>query len=135
LVRKDFFLFGSVLIVTACLSGCRDPNRLYPVRGKVLYRGEPAVGAAVYFHRKDVADPLQEQILQGIVEQDGTFELAGANGKGALPGEYSVLIEWKQGPGIDAPDRFQGKYLDLNNPSFMAQVKPTTNELPVFEIP
>jgi hypothetical protein len=134
-VRNGFFIFGSVLIVTACLSGCGDSNGLYPVRGKVLYKGEPAVGAAVYFHRKGAADPLGEQTPQGIVGQDGAFELAGANGKGALPGDYLVLIEWKDGPGIKAPDRLKGKYLDLKNPSFTAEVKPTKNELSPFEIP
>jgi hypothetical protein len=134
-VRNGFFIFGLVLIVTACLSGCGDSNGLYPVRGKVLYKGEPAVGAAVYFHRKDAADPPQEQTPQGIVGKDGAFELAGANGKGALPGDYIVLIEWKDGTRSKAPDRLKGKYLDLKNPSFTAQVKPTSNDLPAFEIP
>ena len=141
-MRKHLFIFASVLLATTCLSGCGDSNGLYPVRGRVLYKGEPAVGAAVYFHRKD-ANPLQEQIPQGIVGTDGTFELAGAAGKGALPGEYVVLIEWKEGagktpgraPGIGAPDRLNGKYLDLKDPSFTAQIKPTSNELPPFEIP
>ena len=134
-MHKNFFIFGSVLIVTACLSGCGHSNGLYPVRGKVLYKGEPAVGAAVYFHRKDAADRLREQTLQGIVQQDGAFELAGAKGKGAIPGDYIVLIEWKEGPGIKTPDRFKGKYFHLKNPRFTAQVKPAKNELPAFEIP
>jgi hypothetical protein len=133
-VRNRFFLFGSLLIVTACLSGCRNSNGLYPVRGKVLYRGEPAVGAAVYFHRKDVADPLQEQTSQGIIGQDGAFELAGANGKGALPGEYAVLIEWKDATRRKAPDRFRGRYMNANSPPFTVEVKAEKNHLPPFDL-
>jgi hypothetical protein len=32
----------------------------------------------------------------GIVQGDGAFELSGSLGKGALPGEYDVLVEWNQ---------------------------------------
>jgi hypothetical protein len=122
---------------TACVLniGCGNANGLYPVRGKVMYKGEPATGAAVYFHRKDAPEPLKEQTLQGIVQQDGAFELAGADGPGAIPGDYIVLIEWKKGPGIKAPDRFKGKYLSMKKPLFTAQVQPKTNDLPAFEIP
>ena len=139
-MRKHLFIFASVLLVTACLNGCGNSNGLYPVRGKVLYKGEPAVGAAVYFHRKDAADPSQEQTPQGIVGPDGSFELTGVAGNGALPGEYIVLIEWREGAGktrgrVGTPDRFDGKYLDRKNPLFTAQIKPTTNDLPPFEIP
>jgi hypothetical protein len=141
-VRGRLFRISSIFIVTAWLSGCSDSKGHFPVRGKVLYKGEPAVGAAVYFHRKDSADlpkdsadRLTGQALQGIVDQDGTFELAGASGKGAAPGDYIVLIEWKDGRGIKAPDRFKGKYLNMKEPSFTAEVKPMKNKLPAFEIP
>lgn len=142
-MRNYRVVFGSMLIVAALLSGCGQSNGLYPVRGKVLCKGEPAVGAEVYFHRKDAQDRFKEQIPQGIVQADGTFELAGVTGKGANSGNYFVLIEWREGagktpgrgPAVGAPDRLNGKYLDLNNPAFTAQVKPTTNNLPAFEIP
>ena len=141
-MRTVLFILGSALIVTACLSGCGNSNGLYPVRGKVLYKGEPAVGAAVYFHRKDAPEPLTEQILQGVVQQDGAFEVAGASGKGATPGDYVVLIEWKEGagkskgraPALSAPDRLKGRYLDPNNPVLTAKVEAATNQLPPFEL-
>jgi len=140
-MRRCFFL-GLALIGIPAFCGCGSSDGLYPVRGKVLCKGEPAVGAEVYFHRKDVADPLTQQIPQGIVQQDGTFELAGATGKGALPGDYVVLIEWREGAGktpgrsppIGAPDRFKGKYLDPKKPQFQAQVKTAKNQLAAFEI-
>jgi hypothetical protein len=142
-VCKVFFALGAVSLLAPCLSGCGNSNGLYSVRGKVLCKGEPAVGAVVYFHRKNVEGSLNEQISQGVVQQDGSFELSGATGKGAAAGDYAVLIEWKEGagqtsgrsPAITAPDRFQGKYLDRQNPQFLAQVKPAKNQLPAFEIP
>jgi hypothetical protein len=123
-------------------AGCGKSNGLYPVSGKVLYKGEPAVGAAVYFHRTGAPDPLHEQPAQGIVREDGTFTLAGPAGEGALPGEYVVLVEWKEGagkgrgrsPGLSAPDRLKRRYLDPNRPLLRAEVKPTKNQLPPFEL-
>ena len=37
--------------VSFASSGCGNPAGLFPVSGKVLYKGEPASGAVVYFHR------------------------------------------------------------------------------------
>src|SRR5437660_990681 len=84
--------------VLAC-AGCGNDAGLYPVSGKVLYKGQPAAGATVYFRHKGAADPLREQTPQGVVTEDGSFTLAGPAGPGALPGEYVVLVEWKDGAG------------------------------------
>jgi hypothetical protein len=128
-------------LVLGCL-GCGDANGLYPVSGKVLFKGEPAVGATVSLHRKASADPLHDQTPQGVVQEDGTFKVACAAGDGAPPGDYVVLIEWKEGagkvkgrsPGLNAPDRFKGRYLDPNKSQLRAEVKPTNNQLPPFEL-
>jgi hypothetical protein len=125
----------------AC-TGCDDDTGLYPVHGMVLYKGEPAVGATVYFHRRGAADPFREQTPQGVVADDGSFTLAGPAGAGAAPGEYAVLVEWKEGagkrkgrsPGLNAPDRLKHRYLNPAKPLLLAEVKPTTNRLPPFEI-
>ena len=122
-------------------AGCGG-NGYYPVSGKVLHDGAPAVGAVVYFHRKGEIDRLQEHILQGVVGEDGTFTLVSPAGAGARPGDYAVLIEWKKAagvqrgrsPGLDAPDRFQGRFMNINNPVFQAEVKAEKNQLPPFEL-
>ena len=41
-----------VLASAIVAGGCGSPAGLVPVSGKVLYRGEPAAGAVVYFHRQ-----------------------------------------------------------------------------------
>jgi hypothetical protein len=132
---------AAAVSVAAC-PGCGNSGGLYPVTGKVLYKGEPAAGAVVYFHRQGATDPLHEQTPQGVVREDGIFALAGPAGEGALPGEYAVLVEWKEGagkvrgrsPGLSAPDRFRGRYLDASKPLLHAEVKPSTNTLPPFEL-
>jgi hypothetical protein len=122
--------------------GCGNSAGIYPVSGKVLYRGAPAVGATVTFVRKDPATRLQEQTPQGVVRDDGTFSLASPLGTGAPPGKYAVLVEWKVGagqtrgrsPGLSAPDRLERRYLDPDRPLLTATVEAKTNSLPPFEL-
>ena len=129
------------LLSISCV-GCGNSNGMNPVYGKVLYKNEPAVGACVYFHRKGSNDLLHEQIPMGVIHEDGSFALAGPGGEGALAGEYIVLVEWKEGagkkrgrsPGLNAPDRLKGRYLNLHKPLLQAEIKPGTNRLSPFEI-
>jgi hypothetical protein len=125
--------------VLAC-AGCSNADKLYPVSGKVTYRGSPAAGAAIFFCRRG-ADPLNEPTIMGVAREDGTFTLVcGARGEGAPSGEYDVLIEWKQNPPggrgqmSRRPDRLKGRYADPKHPRFQAVVKAETNELPAFEL-
>jgi hypothetical protein len=132
------------IAVAACAlacSSCGSPG-LYPVTGKVLVNGEPAVGATVTFVRKGSADPLKEPTPQGVVGEDGTFTLSGPGGDGAPPGEYVALIEWKEGagtkrgraPALNAPDRLKKKYLDPNKPLLTVTVEAKSNTLLPFEL-
>jgi hypothetical protein len=132
------------VLVAACLvvcTGCGHSNGLYPVSGMVLHNGEPAVGATVTFVRKGAAG-VDDQTPQGVVGDDGTFTLVGPAGEGAAPGEYVVLVEWKEGagkvkgraPALSAPDRLKKKYLDPNKPLLTVTVEARRNDLPPFEL-
>jgi hypothetical protein len=133
-----------VLLLAASMFACIGcgSSGTYPVSGKVLYQGEPAVGAMVTFVRLGVTDRMQEQTPQGVVREDGTFVLASPVGAGAPPGEYAVLVEWKVGagtgkgrsPGLNAPDRLNRRYLDAARPLFTAAVEAKANSLPPFEL-
>jgi hypothetical protein len=121
--------------------GCGNSSGTYPVSGKVLYRGEPAAGATVTFVRRDASDRIHELTPQGVVREDGTFSLASPLGRGAPPGEYAVLVEWKVGagrkgrsPALNAPDRLNRRYLDPTHPVLTATVEPRTNSLPPFQL-
>jgi hypothetical protein len=76
----------------------------------------------------------------GIVQNDGSFELVcDALGKGAPPGEYHVLVEWKRTIGhsnrrLQPPDKLQGRYADLKHPLLHATVEAKPTDLPPFEL-
>lgn len=130
----------SVFVLLAGGACSRKSNGLYPVWGEVTHNGAPAAGAAVFFRRKG-ADSMQEQTVMGIVQEDGSFELVcGSQGPGAPPGEYDVLIEWKQvedqsrGRPRRGPDKLHGRYADAKNPRLHATVNEEPNELAPFEL-
>ena len=131
-----------VAVCALACGACGNSSGLYPVSGTVLCNGEPAVGANVTFLKKDARGHLDQTPLGAVVGPDGTFALAGPAGEGAPPGEYIVLIEWKEGagkvpgrsPALNAPDRLNKKYLNAQEPLLMATVEAKTNRLPAFEL-
>jgi hypothetical protein len=136
-VRKVAFSLtaGLALISVSC-----SQKKIYPVSGKVTYRGTPAAGAALFFHRHG-GGPTNQHMIMGIVQEDGSFELVcGSLGKGAPPGEYDVLIEWKQVAGQGrgrpqrGPDKLNGRYADPKHPLLHATVDAKVTNLAPFEL-
>ncbi len=142
--------------LAAVLAGCGESNGLFPVYGKVNYKGEPAAGATVYFHRTGPGTPGGE-VARGEVQADGSFSLeSGDSAWGALPGQYAVLVEWRQGPPrthradtartvgkaaaregkplLIADDRLKGRYFDTAHPRITAEVKAGRNDIPPIEL-
>lgn len=137
------YLVATVAALSLVGASCRkNEHGLYPVAGKVLYKGTPAAGAAVFFYRKDKdAHPLREQMVMGVVRDDGAFELVcGPWGKGAPPGCYDVIVEWRpvvgqrNGNPLRASDKLNGRYGDLHHPALQAVVESRPNLLPPFEL-
>ena len=148
-------LVMAVAMASAALAGCGNSAGLFPVSGKVVYRGEPAAGAVVYFHRQMEPGSPSESIPYGIVEDDGSFLLTSDDiGNGARPGSYIVLVEWRDGSGdrVDVPtrkgkvkqvkrvrlrsgtDRLKGRYFDISKPLLHTEVKAESNRLAPFEL-
>jgi hypothetical protein len=147
-----------VVVGTACtflVAGCGNTAGLFPVSGKVLYKGEAARGAVVYFHRQGEPGTQRELVPFGIVQDDGVFSLSSdGRGNGALPGSYKVLVEWRdrEGNGVvpvngkrqsnlvkrsrihSGPDRLKGRYFNASKPLLEAEVKTGPNQLPPFEL-
>jgi hypothetical protein len=127
-------------VVAFVCTSCGNSIKLYPVSGRVLYKGAPAAGATVFLQRRGT-DPLMEQTIMGIVQEDGSFTLVcGPHGSGAPAGEYDVLIEWKprsnQGRGLAQPatDRLKGRYADPKHPLWHTVIQAGANDLPPFEL-
>ncbi len=143
-------------VLASPCAGCGESNGLYPVHGKVNYQGEPATGATVYFHRTG-PDASGGEVARGEVQSDGSFRLeSGDKGSGAAPGQYAVLIEWRQGPLrthradtakslgkaaaregkplLIADDRLKGRYFDGTHPRVTAEIKTAKNNLPTIDL-
>jgi hypothetical protein len=156
-----------LLIAATCVigvAGCGRPAGLYPVSGKVLYKGEPAAGAVVYFHREGPSPVPTSTIPFGIADADGSFNLTcDGVGDGCPPGKYAVLVEWKGAPESLVPepkpvpvkgkakarpkaftvnrqmarqgvDRLKGRYFDISKPLIHADVLAQSNSLAPFEL-
>ncbi len=57
-----------LLVTSGCAllsASCSDSSSLHAVRGKVLFKGEPAVGATVTFIRKRIREALKTPISSG----------------------------------------------------------------------
>jgi hypothetical protein len=145
----------SVALALGC-AGCGNHAGLSPVDGKVFYKGEPAAGARVYFHRTD-ADGSHGPVPMGEVDHDGSFWLvSGDLGGGAAPGRYDVRVVWPEGPlrthhadlakkvgkaaargsktELKADDRLNGRYTDPTHARLHAEVKSGSNHLEAFEL-
>ncbi len=159
-MSRCWFMVLAVAAGTVVAPGCGNAPGFYPVSGKVLYKGEPASGAVVYFHRADAPGNARQAIPFGIADENGGFYLScDGLGGGCPPGQYAVLIEWrgKPAPAAEQPkpapadgktkqlatnrqmarqgvDRLSGRYFDIAKPLLRAEVLPQTNTLPPFEL-
>ncbi|HUY93448.1 MAG TPA: hypothetical protein VMV10_32275 [Pirellulales bacterium] len=130
---------AAMLLALTCASCRAKTNNIFPVTGKVTYNGAPAAGAAIFFYRKGAG--LEEHMVMGVIQNDGSFELVcGPLGKGAPPGEYDVLVEWRpvvaqrNGNPQRGPDQLKGRYSDRSRPLLHATVEARANDLPPFDL-
>ena len=159
MIRRWFMILAPAVGLVAA-AGCGNPPGYFPVSGKVLYKGEPASGAVVYFHRVDATANARGAIPFGIAGQDGGFSLScDGVADGCPPGEYAILVEWRGKPDNvvepakparvkgkskeSAPnkqmarqgvDRLKGRYFDIAKPLLHREVLPQTNTLAPFEL-
>jgi hypothetical protein len=126
-------VLAGALLGTGC--GQRDA---YPVRGRVLYEGKPAVGAVVFLHPVDLSEPTRSR-PSGRVGKDGSFSISTPNlGDGAKPGEYLVTVVWRAeaGPGDSEEDEdlLPARYLDPKTSGLRITVKAGANDLEPFDL-
>jgi hypothetical protein len=129
-------------VLTVGILGCggpEPPESVYPVKGEVFYRGKPAVGALVAFHKVG-ADPNAGQ-PSGEVQDDGTFTLTSYRADdGAAPGEYQVTISWRETTGGSlsdpeyGPEKLPKKYQTPDKSGLSVSVTAGSNNLGAFQI-
>jgi hypothetical protein len=133
------------LYALCCVScGSASPRNLYPVDGKVLYKGSPAAGVQVIFHLRNDISP-QAAVPCGVTDDNGTFTLTSFNTESGAPaGSYYVLLFWPAPRAVQGKtahrnksipvDFFKGRFTDQKQPRFFAEIKPGANHLAPFEI-
>ena len=121
-----------VIACTLVCVGCQQDG-LDPVSGKVLYKGMPAAGATIYFHRNGRAAGTGDVIPTGTVAVDGSFQIATGDAYGAPAGTYNVLIEWLDRPTASkggamvsraGADKGRRKIARTSFPSGLSRVRP-----------
>jgi len=130
-------IFGLLLVSSSCK---KSSAKLYPVKGKVLFKDQPAEGAKVVFA------PAGEENAQyrgsrptATVGADGLFEIRTEPfGVGAPPGEYTVLVTWfpprDDNSDANPKNKLPLKYGDPSKPVLRAKVKEGENNLEPFKL-
>jgi hypothetical protein len=137
-----------VVFISALLGlGCaKSPDRptVYPVSGKLLVNGNPAIRAEVVLVPLNVSasqGPAWKQLRPtAIVEADGSFRpTTFSQHDGAPAGQYAVIVTWPsiasdQGEEITGPDRLQGRYSKPEHPATKFTVQAGNNEIPPIHL-
>lgn len=137
------FPIGAVLALAAGCGGAGDRRPVYPVRGSVFVKGQPAAGARIFF--SPAANPTDPRAWRpfAVVDKDGSFRLTTYLAfDGAPAGDYVVTVTWAVKPagtsgaddGTVSPDRLKGVYGDPRKPKLKAVVKPGPNDLGPFRL-
>jgi hypothetical protein len=114
--------------------GPEGPTK-YPVSGRVTVNGQPAQYVRVQFLHTDQTLPGNLKMPVGMTDAAGQYQLStSGQNDGAVPGQYTIVLEWMSANDLGAFDKFAGKFADPATSSFRATVEPKTNELPPIEI-
>jgi hypothetical protein len=135
---------GLVVSIAFASTSCSSGDSLHPVRGKVMVKGQPAVGASLVFHREGAT--IKDIPSTGTVGADGTFSLSTGDKTGAPVGKYIVTVVWPEpkkltekeimmgGNPNDGPDRLKGVYDSPQKSSIRAEIKSGDNDLTPFDL-
>jgi hypothetical protein len=133
--------FALAIMLTGC--GGTSNEVFVEAHGKVLVDGKPAPGALVTLVPKggNGARP------SGLVKDDGSYEILTydpekrESSKGAIVGEYDVIVTWVPQPGegnleggSGQGDRLKGLYRDPSKSNLRVAIMSGTPDLGSFEL-
>jgi hypothetical protein len=124
------------LLLTSCGQQRYEAVPLFPAKGSVLFRGEPASGVVVRLHPLAPPDP-STLFPAAKTGADGSFELTTyENNDGAPPGEYAVTIRWEENTAVEGElvDRLKGRYANPKKSPWHIRVEKGLNELQPFHV-
>ncbi len=140
-LRVSVAVMGVVLAACA-LAGCakKRPGEVpvYPVKGRVTYKGEPMPHAVVTFF--PAGQPFAQALKpRATADEDGYYELTTYELKdGAPEGEYGVIVYVPPTPPEpytlevpNPPDRLKHAYLDPAKSKLRFMVRPEPNTIDI----
>jgi hypothetical protein len=135
--RKTTLIATALAAIVVGLSGCGGAReKLWPVSGKVTFRGKPVVAGTIRFSNPRIGIDMTAKL-----HSDGAYEMVMARGAGLPEGTYQVAImplrvEIPIGARVlppAAPDRgdIPQKYRVLSTSRLTLTVKPERNRFDV----
>jgi hypothetical protein len=137
----------AITIVTLGIGGCSlskypapsPPEPLNPVIGTVNIHGKPAEGVRARFVKADIDSPDRAVACNTLTNSEGKFTCTTYLDLNGLPaGKYTVSFVWPESPSLDPQDnevdKLAGRYGPQSRQQFTVEIKPGTNDLPVFNL-
>lgn len=137
------------LAVSLLAAGCGGPQRpaVYPVKGQLLVKGQPAAGARLTLSPAENPDPALWKMgyPTAVVQPDGSFAFTSyEENDGAPAGNYKLIATWAEGDtGIPNEDEsapppkqlLDAKYAQPESTPWTVVVEPKPNQFAPFEVP
>lgn len=141
-IERNAVLLIALAAALSCAGCNKSSMKLYPVRGQVFYKNEPAAGAQIVFQPQGESNSgeakAQRPMAYGTVESDGSFTLrSDPHGAGAAAGSYDVFVTWYAADPRDPQkhvNKLPVKYATQEKPALVVTVKEEKNELQPFRL-
>ncbi len=120
---------GMVLVLIALfVCGCGGDGRI-KARGRIVKNGQPfhvgeGEGLRIIFSPPEATGTTYESYVAVFDNTDGSFKVAGKDGKGLPPGKYRVALEHLK----KKQDLFKGAYSGKRTP-IVREVTSSSNEI------
>ena len=117
LMRRAFPRILCCLPFLFPLTGCGGSGEPVVVRGAALYRGQPLAGGTITFSPQ-AEKGFDGPVLQGLIEDDGSFQLQPLEGSKIRAGWYRIAIAPRPGSqDFPTPENpYPGLPLQFRNP-------------------
>jgi hypothetical protein len=127
-------VFLTVLVIAAGCHKDREWPERYPTKGKVLYEGQPPIGATIVLTPADkIGNPSITPSI-GAVAEDGTVTFCTYTTADGVPaGEYIVSAFWANGSGRSSRP-LPAKYADPATSGHKVRVEKCVNDLGTIEL-
>jgi len=145
---------AALVVSSACSQAPEGQPPVYPIKGKVLYKGKPVTGGTVVFELAGGDTPESKATrgaapfrATGRIEADGSFGLRAFPGIEGVPaGRYKVgissipprfegnLFDHAASAQKGNPDVLHGRYADPRTSGLQAQVDRDRANEPTFDL-